>query len=202
VASAKSFVYITDMVPIPMRSDNSIQNNPSNLIKLLDSGTKLEILSTKNNWTKVRFEKTVGWIVSRYLTSNKPARMQLEALKRSNNNKQLSLFQQYKRNKKLEKKISELLIENSELSIQSGKLESEKKHVEQVYKDALKLEYGNKKYKTQILQLKSELKLLQNNNTIGQESNNRNWFVVGALVLFFGLVMGIFTQKRINHRRF
>ncbi|VVM18729.1 hypothetical protein BSPWISOXPB_1370 [uncultured Gammaproteobacteria bacterium] len=35
------------MVPIPMRSENKIQNNPSNLIKMLDSGTKLEILATK-----------------------------------------------------------------------------------------------------------------------------------------------------------
>ncbi|CAB9538733.1 hypothetical protein [uncultured Gammaproteobacteria bacterium] len=202
VASAKSFVYVTDMVPIPMRSDNEIRNNPSNLIKMLDSGTKLEILSTESGWTKVRFENTIGWMISRYLTSNKPARMQLEALKRKGNNKRLSLSQQHKKNKKLEKKVADLKAKNTKLSIQSSKLASEKKHVKQVYKDALKLEYENKNYKVQILQLKSELKLLQNNGTIGQEANARNWFIIGALVLFFGLIMGLFIQKRANQRRF
>jgi len=204
VANAKSFVYVTDMVPIPMRSENRIQNNPSNLIKMLDSGTKLEILSTKSGWTKVRFENTVGWMISRYLTSNKPARVQLEALKRNSNNKRLSLSKQQKRNKKLEKQVADLRAKNTKLSIQSGKLASEKKHVKQVYKDALKLEYKNKKYKAQVLQLQSELQLLQSNGTIGQEANARNWFIVGALVLFFGFMVGFFIQKRINinQRRF
>jgi SH3 domain protein len=43
---------------------------------------------------------------------------------------------------------------------------------------------------------------LQNNGTIGQEANARNWFIIGALVLFFGLIMGLFIQKRANQRRF
>jgi hypothetical protein len=29
-----------------------------------------------------------------------------------------------------------------------------------------------------------ELKLLENNNTVGQDASARNWFIVGALVLF------------------
>jgi hypothetical protein len=33
-----------------MRSENKIQNNPSNLIKMLDSGTKLEILFEWKVW--------------------------------------------------------------------------------------------------------------------------------------------------------
>ncbi|MDC9714373.1 MAG: TIGR04211 family SH3 domain-containing protein [Gammaproteobacteria bacterium] len=202
MVNAESFVYVTDMVPIPMRSENKIQNSPSNLIKMLDSGTKLEILATEDGWTKVKFEQTIGWIISRYLTSNEPARVQLEALKRSNNNNQLSLSKKNDRNKELEKQVADLKAKNAELSIQSGKLESEKEHVKQVYKDALKLEYKNKNLKKQTLQLKAELKLLQNNNTVGQEASARNWFIVGALVLFFGFMTGFIFQKRTNQRRF
>jgi mono/diheme cytochrome c family protein/uncharacterized protein YraI len=60
-------VYITNMVDIPMRSSNKIEREPSNLLKMLPSGTQLTVLSTENGWTKVKFKNTVGWIISRYL---------------------------------------------------------------------------------------------------------------------------------------
>ncbi|NYT26858.1 MAG: TIGR04211 family SH3 domain-containing protein [Candidatus Thiodubiliella endoseptemdiera] len=201
VVDADSYVYVTDMVPIPMRSDNSIQNNPSNLIKMLDSGTQLKILATENGWTKVKFENTVGWMISRYLTSNTPARVQLERLRRSSNNNQLSLSKQNERNIALEDYILELKKENTALSIQVGKLESEKKHIRSTYQDSLKLEHENKNLRTQTLQLTAELQLLQNNSTIDQDSSSRNWFIVGALVLFFGFIMGFVFPKRTNNNR-
>ncbi len=201
VVDADSYVYVTDMVPIPMRSDNSIQNNPSNLIKMLDSGTQLKILATENGWTKVKFENTVGWMISRYLTSNTPARVQLERLRRSSNNNQLSLSKQNERNIALEDYTLELKKKNTALSIQVGKLESEKKHIRSTYQDSLKLEHENKNLRTQTLQLTAELQLLQNNSTIDQDSSSRNWFIVGALVLFFGFIMGFVFPKRTNNNR-
>ncbi len=202
LANAASYVYVTDMVPIPMRSESKIQNNPSNLIKMLDSGTKLEILATEEGWTKVKFEGTVGWMISRYLTSNVPARVRLEELQRNNNNNELSLSKQNEKNTKLEKLAADLKTKNTQLSIQVGKLESEKKHIQQTYKDSLKLSYENKQLEAEVLQLQAELQLLNNNSTVGQEASSRNWFIVGALVLFFGFIIGFIVPKRTNNRRF
>ena len=72
--------YITDEVEIPMRSSNKIERDPSNLLRMLPSGTKLEILVTKNGWSKVKFKETVGWIISRYLTNKKPAKVKLKEI--------------------------------------------------------------------------------------------------------------------------
>lgn len=202
LTNAASYVYVTDTVPIPMRSENKIQNNPSNLIKMLDSGTKLEILATENGWTKVKFNNTVGWMISRYLSANVPTRVRLEELQRNNNNNKLLLSKQNQRNTKLEKLAVDLKAKNTQLSIQVGKLESEKKHIQQTYKDSLKLEHKNKQLRAQILQLQAELQLLSNNNTVGQDASARNWFIVGALVLFFGFIIGFIAPKRTNNRRF
>ncbi|CAB5499013.1 Arylsulfatase (EC [Bathymodiolus thermophilus thioautotrophic gill symbiont] len=202
IINAASYVYVTDMVPIPMRSENKIQNNPSNLIKMLDSGTKLKILATEDGWTKVRFENTTGWMISRYLTSNTPARVQLEVLQRNNNNNKLSLAKQNEKNTMLEGLTADLKAKNTKLSIRIGKLESEKEYIKQTYQDSLKLEHENKKLRTATLQLQAELQLLENNNTVGQDSSARNWFIVGALVLFFGFMVGFVFQKRTNNRRF
>lgn len=202
LVNAQSYVYVTDMVDIPMRSSNKIERNPPNLLKMLPSGSKLEILSTENGWTKVKYENTTGWMISRYLTSKVPAQAQLEKLRQTYNANKLLITKQSKRNTELEAEVLALKTANTKLSVQSGKSQAEKEHIEQVYKDALKLEHSNQKLKTEALQLKTEIQLLQNNNTAGQESSSRNWFIVGALVLFFGFIMGFVFPKRSNQRRF
>ncbi|KAA0444624.1 MAG: TIGR04211 family SH3 domain-containing protein [Candidatus Thioglobus sp.] len=203
IVSAKSYVYITDTIPIPVRSSNKIQNKPSNLLMMLDSGTKLELLSSENGWTKVKFENTIGWVISRYLTSNLPTKIQLKELRRYNDSNKFLLSKQNKKNKKLTAKVRDLSKKNSALLIENGKFKAEKKHIQNTYKNALQLEHHNKNLESQILQMRSELQLSQNSNNIEQDSSLRNWFIVGAIVLFLGFLMGfIFTKITTNKRRF
>ena len=74
--------YITDTVDIPMRSSNKVERDPSNLLRMLPSDTKLQLLSTDSGWSEVEFNGLTGWIVSRYITSTKPARVKLKARNR------------------------------------------------------------------------------------------------------------------------
>ena len=58
LVSAQSFVYITDEVDIPMRSDKTFGDN---IVRSLPSGSKLAILqATADGWTPVNFEGTTG----------------------------------------------------------------------------------------------------------------------------------------------
>ena len=200
--SAESFVYITDTVDLPMRSDSKIVNKPSNVIRMLPSGTKLEILSTiETGWTQVKFENDIGWIISRYLTNKEPSMVQLNKLKRTHTANKLLITKQQYENKKLNEEIKQLKASNTILSIQTSKSKSEKEHVEQVYKDALKLEHMNEKLNSQLMQLKSEMQLLNNKDTAIQDSSSRNWFIVGAIILFFGILIGLIFPKLTNQRR-
>jgi len=70
--------YITDSVEIPLRSSNKIQTNPSNLLRMLPSDTKLQLLSTDSGWSQVEIDGLTGWVVSRYITSTKPAKVKLK----------------------------------------------------------------------------------------------------------------------------
>jgi SH3 domain protein len=83
--SSNGNYYITDTVDIPMRSANKIQSNPSNLLRMLPSDTKLQLLSTDSGWTKVETaDGTIGWVVSRYTTSKTPAKVTLKEMRRLN----------------------------------------------------------------------------------------------------------------------
>lgn len=200
LANAKSFVYITDQVDIPMRKDKTFGDN---IVRSLSSGSKLAILQVaEDGWTQVKYENSIGWVISRYLSNNPPARAQLEKLKRNYNAKQLLTTKQSKRNTNLEKQVKMLKNKNTELSMQISKSQAEKQHVEKIYKDALKLEHSNEKFATQVLQLKTEIQLLENNNTATQASSSRNWFITGGLVLFFGMMIGFIFPNFANRRRY
>jgi len=202
LANAQSYVYVTDIVDIPMRSANKIQSNPSNLLRMLPSGTRLQLLSTNNGWTQVKFEQTTGWMISRYLTSVIPAKKQLEKLKQTYNANKLLISKNKNTNKTLEEELAKLKENNTKLAIETSKAQAEKEYVEGIYKNALALKDTNQNLELEILKLKAEIQLLQNNSTSDQGSSDRNWFVVGALVLFFGFIMGFAFPKRSNQRRF
>ncbi len=199
LANARSFVYITDQVDIPMRKDKTFGDN---IVRSLSSGSKLSILQATEGWTQVKYENSIGWVISRYLSNNPPARAQLEKLKQSYNANQLLTTKQSKRNTNLEKQVKMLKNQNTELSMQISKSQAEKQHVEKIYKDALKLEHSNEKLATQVLQLKTEIQLLENNNTAMQETSSRNWFITGGLVLFFGMMIGFIFPNFANRRRY
>jgi len=192
--NAETFVYITDQVDIPIRSEKSLGNT---IIRLLPSGTKLSVLQiTENGWTEVKYQDTIGWISSRYLSNNMSAREELKQANTVINENQLLITKYETELKELNKQLLILNNKNKELVIKSSKSEAEKNHIEQIYQDALKLEYENEKLNQEQLQLKTELQLAQNNSQIERDTSQRNWFIVGALVLFFGIVIGFIMPKK------
>ena len=200
LVSAQSFVYITDQVDIPMRAEKTFSDN---IVRSLSSGSKLSILqATEDGWTQVKFEGSTGWIISRYLSNNPPAKIQLEKLKQTYNANKLLITKLAKRKTELETEVQALKVKNTKLSVQTSKTNAEKSHIEQVYKDALKLEHSNEKLITSNLQLKTEIQLLKNNKTATEESSSRNWFVTGSFVLFFGILIGFIFPNFVNRRRY
>ncbi len=196
---AESFVYITDQVDIPVRSEKVFGDN---IVRSLPSGTGLSILqATEDGWTQIQYEDTTGWIVSRYLTNNPPARVSLNKLKQENNANKLLVTKYQAEKEQLESQLSTLKKENTNLTIQNSKSQAEKEHIEQIYEDALKLEHENEKLMQQMLQLKTELQLAESNNQIEQETSMRNWFMVGALVLFCGMIIGFVLPNLMKRRR-
>jgi len=197
---AETYVYITDQVDIPIRSEKLLGNN---IIRLLPSGTKLILQQiTEDGWTEIKYQDTIGWVSSRYLSNKIAAREELKQANTVISESQLLISKYETELNDLNKQLQILNNENKELVIKSSKSEAEKNHIEQIYQDALKLEHENEKLNQEHLQLKTELQLAQNNSQIEQDTSQRNWFIVGALVLFFGIVIGFIMPKMLSRRRY
>lgn len=64
--------YITDKLVAGLYQEARVSDKP---IKVLNSGTPLEVISRENGFVKVRTSGgTVGWVEATYLTDEKPAR--------------------------------------------------------------------------------------------------------------------------------
>ena len=199
-ASAESFVYITDQLDLPIRSDKEFGNN---IIRLPPSGTELSLLqSTEDGWAQIQFDDTIGWIKSFYLSPDPSAREKLKKLTRTNNDNKLLITKLSTEKEDLENQLSLLKQENTNLVVQSSKSQAEKEHIEKIYQDALKLEHENEKLIQEKLQLKAELQLAENNTQIQKDTSSRNWFIVGAIVLFFGMMIGFIAPGLLNRKRF
>ena len=199
-ASAESFVYITDQLDLPIRSDKEFGNN---IIRLLPSGTELSLLqSTEDGWAQIQFDDTIGWIKSFYLSPDPSAREKLKKLTRTNNDNKLLITKLSTEKEDLENQLFLLKQENTNLVVQSSKSKAEKEHIEKIYQDALKLEHENEKLIQEKLQLKAELQLAENNTQIQKDTSSRNWFIVGAIVLFFGMMIGFIAPGLLNRKRF
>ena len=198
--SAESFVYITDELDLPIRSDKNFGNN---IIRLLPSGTELSLLqSTEDGWAQIQFDDTIGWIKTFYLSSNPSAREELKKLTREYNSNTLLISKLSDEKEELEKKLITLKNDNTDLIVQSSKSQAEKEHIEEIYQNALKLEHDNEKLIQENLQLKTELQLAENNTQIQKDTSSRNWFIVGAIVLFFGMIIGLIVPNLLKRRRF
>jgi SH3 domain protein len=198
--SAESYVYITDQLDLPIRSDKSFGNN---IIRLLPSGTELSLLqSTEDGWAQIQFDDTIGWIKSFYLSPDPAAREKLKKLTRTDNANKLLISKLSGEKEELEGQLLSVKQENTDLIVQSSKSQAEKEHIEQIYQDALKLEHENEKLIQEKLQLKAELQLSVNNTQIQKDTSSRNWFIVGAIVLFFGMIIGFIVPGLLNRRRY
>ena len=198
--SAESYVYITDQLDLPIRSDKSFGNN---IIRLLPSGTELSLLqSTEDGWAQIQFDDTIGWIKSFYLSPDPAAREKLKKLTRTYNANKLLISKLSGEKEELEGQLLSVKQENTDLIVQSSKSQAEKEHIEQIYQDALKLEHENEKLIQEKLQLKAELQLSVNNTQIQKDTSSRNWFIVGAIVLFFGMIIGFIVPGLLNRRRY
>jgi SH3 domain protein len=198
--SAESFVYITDQLDLPIRSDKNFGNN---IIRLLPSGSELSLLqSTEDGWAQIQFDDTIGWIKSFYLSSEPSARDKLKKLTRTYNANKILISKLTTEKEELEKQLQSLQKENTDLLVQSSKSQAEKEHIEKIYQDALKLEHENEKLTQEKLQLKAELQLAVNNTQIQRDTSSRNWFIVGAIVLLFGMMIGLIVPSLLKRRRF
>ena len=195
--------YVMNPTKITLRKEPGVGEK---IIAMLRQDEPVEVLETQEGWSRVRLLETKrqnreGWVVSGYLVSRVPWKIQTGLLKEENARLKEKL-------NKIEKEWRELSVEREELS---GKLEKNgtvlntvRKRYETLKKEAssflkLKKEYETTKTKMEIAH--TTTKKLIKENAVLKSSQRNTWFLTGAAVLLVGLIFGLIMGRQQKKRK-
>lgn len=193
--------WVTDELEITLRTGPST----SNAIRLsLKSGARLEILETlpEEGYTRVRTAGgTEGWVISRYLMDEPSAREQLADL-----TAQLSSASD--EGSSLATQLSGIRAEYREAEQTIGRLEREKSELEaeiaeirRTAANVLAIDSQNKELQEDLTNSQISIDRLNEEVRTLSGQSTRNWFVAGAGVLVFGMLLGLWLPRMRPKRR-
>lgn len=192
--------YVSDNLEITMRSG---KGNSFNIIRMLSSGTPVEVLEVDKDagYTRVRASNgKEGWVLTRYLMRTQAARDRL-----ADTEKQLAEMELEKR--KLETAMAEMTNSKNALNTQLSTLDAahrktsqELAEIKRTASSALALDSENKELKGRVVGLERQLQTLQQENEGLRDRTARDWFMVGAGVVLLGIIVGL-VIPRIRWRR-
>ena len=160
-------VYVTDSLEITLRSG---PNATRKIVKMLPSGTPLQILDQTTSWYRVRTQEgQTGWVLKRYVMQDIPKKMLIKDLQDKINTLEQSSSQ-------AQETIDQLRTENRKLS---SDLKQTKERLSNVSSDHQAL-------RTKVHSLRSDHEL--------------RWFLTGAGVIgisaLIGFIFGRFRSRQ------
>jgi SH3 domain protein len=203
VRSWAETAYVTDSFKVTFRSGPGLENR---IINMLSSGQPLEVLDSSGEWTHVRLlgnaeDSKEGWILSQYIMTRQPWKMQ--ALSSIEENTQIK-----EKLTPLENKLSDSLRYQGELET---KLKDNSQALSRLKKEYESLKQGSAGYlelKATYTATQAKLETVEKEFTgLTQEykklsSSERNrWFATGAGVLLLGLIIGLVLGRLQRKRR-
>jgi len=195
-------VYVRDTLYVPLRGGQSAEHRI--LHRGLKSGTKLELLQTveETGFSQVRMENdVVGWIKTQYLTNQPIAADLLSALQKEHSELKTLHEKTLLRLQTLEADQNKLSQSQQDVTSENARLQQKLDDITTLAANVIATDEENKRLKGQQQDQNAEIEaLIKANNTL-QDGENRNWFLIGAGVVFGGLLIGFWIARQLYNRR-
>jgi SH3 domain protein len=194
-------MYVSDTFEIVVRSEKN-EGTGRNIIKLLPTGTAVEVLDMDDAWATVRLsDGRTGYTLKRYLLTRQPYKMIADHLQEETDTQRERLTQ-------LTEQFTALQEEHQRLQQTWTSQEAQLTEMTQKYAQL-------RQEAMQYLQLKDEYSTLRQTQEHSQQqlaalndayielkrSRNLFWFLSGAGVMLVGWLIGLFTERLRGRRR-
>ncbi len=199
-------LYVIDELKIGLHESPSIS---SPILKLVPSGTELNVLESKDDLVKVKDPEGVnGWVNSKYLVSNKPGKAQVNELEKEIEllkSKTTMTSDTSEEEKDLAQQLNSERLKSGELQAQLTDLKTRIASVdnsEQFLADIEQLKQENEQLQSQLESsgIQVQTKSNSGNNTLSLHGW-REYLIAFCVVLLIGMVIGAFFLDYFNRRR-
>jgi SH3 domain protein len=192
--------YVTDEVKITLRTGESSSHR---IIRMLPTGTPVQVLSVnaESGYAKVKVGGTEGFVLTRQLLREPPARDQLAAMK-------ARVEELSQAPSKLQQRLNELEAEHQQLTQAHNQLQAEKAELDQTYgtlqrtaANAVQIAEERNALRKQVADLTREAADLKLRTNELENSNLQRWFLTGAGVIVGGILLGLILPNLATRRR-
>lgn len=192
--------YVSDHLVITVRTGESSEFQ---VIKTLGSGERVEVLETSDSgYTLVETaDGTEGWVRSQYLQPEATASKKLVTVKAQLEKSKAALKKLKQNYAELNKKYKLTSQNQAKLSADKKRLDAELASISEVAKRPIILDKQNRKLQHANVNLEKDLQRLSQENHSLKDRSQREWFIVGALVLFGGIILGLLIPKLRSKKR-
>jgi SH3 domain protein len=187
--------WITDEFEITMRTGKSTKQS---IVRMLSSGTRVELLELDQEagYALVRTRGgTEGWVLSRYLLSEPPARVTLPELQKRLAEGDSGLQRLTDENQSLKKENRDLARQIAELQRDGSRLQDELGEIRELSSNVIQIDEQNRQLSQRLAETEQLLQEMRAENQTLASRSNREWFIVGAGVLFIGMAMGLILPR-------
>ena len=187
-------MYVNDSVKITLRTG---QGTNYKVLAMINLGQELEVLQPDDEWTQVKLPSGMeGWVLTRFLTYDKPCRLEFGILKKKYetlSTQSASLLKENRIYKEESKRF------RTELSGSKEMLAAISKSYDTLKKESADFLELKSKYEVTSSQLTDQTKKAKKlEEELSKLVSHRNiiWFLSGAGVLVLGILIGFSARRQ------
>ena len=193
--------WISDVLYVPMRAGAGGEYRIVH--RGLKSGTKVEILEQNEGeeWTKVRFGDIEGYVAAQYLSNQPTAVITLGQVQQRLEKTQAELAEVREQLTAVTRERNQLATENQTLTASLAERSSTLERLEEVAAEPLRLDQANRELNEQLSQMRTRLDAMSAENSMLRSDNRTSHWLVGALILAAGWLVGFLLRGRSGRNR-
>ncbi len=194
--------YVTDQFKVMLRTGESSTNK---ILRMLSSGSQVELLksNSETGYSQVRLgDGTVGYILTHQLMSVPSARDRLAEAEAKLKELQDDPDQLGSRLAQLQTEYGQLQADHTQLQKAKQEIEQELESIRRMAADSIRVAKERTELRASLADLTRQLEDLKMENQDLSNQSTRDWFLVGAGVTVFGILLGLILPRlRIQRRR-
>ena len=187
-------MYVNDSVKITLRTG---QGTNYKVLAMINLGQELEVLQPDDEWTQVKLPSGMeGWVLTRFLTYDKPCRLEFGILKKKYETLSTQSAFLLKENRIYKEESKRL---RTELSGSKEMLAAISKSYDTLKKESADFLELKSKYEVASSQLTDQTKKAEKlEEELSKLVSHRSimWFLSGAGVLVLGMLIGYYAKRR------
>jgi len=191
--------YVTDKLSIELRRG---PGNEYKITRNLEAGLAVEVVEqAPDGYSRVRVGDTEGWVLTQFLTTERSARDRLAVAERAASDAKARVAD-------LERQVAEL---TAKLGDTKSELDHTRENHEHVSKElssiktaaanVVDIQQQNESLRQKVIDRDRQVEELTAVNGALSGRSRQNWFIVGASVLFGGIVIGLIAPSLRRKRR-